>query len=152
MTAPLHAVLTLVPAENEGHAPPSESRSGGGVTLPDPVAMARWRQEADARAEGVLTEFDAAILAGQDVAACAHRLLHDFMRWTRESIRTFDTASATSVDRAACASEHTVWMGLGDLAAQAADVAPNGVDRFLRIWLAVVHEATATGQAWLYAR
>jgi len=152
MPAPLYAVLTLQSDEQEGLAPPSEPGSDGGPSLPDPMAMARWRQEADARAEAALTELDAAILCGQDAAAEAHRLIHDFMCWTRQSIQCFDCAAISRVNKGACESERTVWMGLGDLAAQAADVEPGGVDRFMRIWLAVVHEATATGQAWLYAR
>ncbi len=152
MPAPLHAVLTLLPAEQEGLAPPSENPSDGGLSLPEPMKMARWRQEADVRAEAALTELDAAIIAGQDAAGAAHRLLHDFMGWTRKSIQDFDCAILSQVDKAACDNERTVWMGLADLAAQAADVEPGGVDRFIRIWLAVVHEATATGQAWLYAR
>ena len=43
-------------------------------------------------------------------------------------------------------------MGLADLAAQDAPRDPAGIDRFLRIWLAVVHEATATGEAWMFVR
>lgn len=152
MTPPTNAALKLLPPTNEGQALPSEPRSDGRQALPDPLAMARWRQEADVRAEALLTEFDAAILSGQDAAGSAHRLLNDFMTWTRRSIRVFDRAQYDRVDSGACASELTVWSGLGDLAAQAADVEPGGVDRFLRIWLAVVHEATATGEAWLYAR
>jgi len=114
--------------------------------------MAKWRQEADVRAEALLTEFDADILCGQDAAASAHRLIHDFMHWTRKSIHRFGSTTQDRVDKGAYDSECTVWAGLADLAAQAADVEPGGVDRFLRIWLAVVHEATATGSAWLYAR
>ena len=152
MTSPLNAVLTLLPNETEGHAPLSEPSFDGGASLPAPMEMAKWRQGADARAEALLTEFDAAIVSGQDAASVAHELIHAFMLWTRQSIKRFDNMSLDRVDNAACTSERTVWMGLADLAAQAADIEPNGVDRFLRIWLAVVHEATASGEAWLYAR
>ena len=152
MTATSNAMLTLLPAESEGQCPPSETPSGGGKHLPAPLAVAHWRQEADARAEAALTELDAAILSGQDAASVAHQLIHDFLGWTRESIQRFDGTTMDAVDKAAYMNERIVWMGLADLAAQAADIEPGGVDRFLRIWLAVVHEATATGQAWLYAR
>jgi hypothetical protein len=152
MTASLNAVLTLLPNETEGHHPPSEPVSDGGQCLPAPLDMAKWRQEADVRAEALLTEFDADILCGRDAAASAHRLIHEFMRWTCKSIQCFNSTTIGRVDKAAHDSERIVWAGLADLAAQAADVEPGGVDRFLRIWLAVVHEATATGQAWLYAR
>lgn len=152
MTASLNVVPTLLPNEIEGHHPPSKPVSDGGQCLPAPLDMAKWRQEADVRAEALLTEFDADILCGQDAAASAHRLIHEFMHWTRKSVQRFSSTTIGQVNKGACDSERTVWMGLADLAAQAADAEPSGVDRFLRIWLAVVHEATATGQAWLYSR
>jgi hypothetical protein len=116
------------------------------------MEMVRWRKEADARSETLLADFDAAMLNGDDPAVAAHKLLHGFMRWTQKSIRDFDTITCTPVDRNARQSERAVWSGIADLVAQTAGIEPSGVDRFLRIWLAVVHEATATGQAWLYAR
>jgi len=161
MTLSQTAKLTLIDADSESHPTPdlpgepsqSPGRSGAPTPdLPDPVEMVRWRKEADARSEGLLAEFDSAIARGDDAAVSAHTLLHGFMRWTRKSIRTFDVATCSPVDRNACTSERAVWTGIADLVAQTAGIEPSGVDRFVRIWLAVVHEATATGQAWLYAR
>ena len=102
MTSPLNAVLTLLPNENEGHAPLPEPSFDSGAPLPAPMEMARWRQEADARAEALLTEFDAAIVSGQDAASVAHELIHDFMGWTRQSIQRFDRVTLDRVSKGAC--------------------------------------------------
>jgi hypothetical protein len=114
--------------------------------------MARWRVIADAQMEETLSRFDSAIVGGQEPARIAHSLLHEFIIWTRSSVEKFQSGAGSHVDRAAWSREHAVWIGLADLTAQDAPRDPAGVDRFLRIWLGVVHEATATGQAWLYVR
>ena len=91
-------------------------------------------------------------MGGVEPARVAHQLLHEFMYWTRSSLRIFHTRPATNEQRSLWSREQAVWMGLADLAAQDAPRDPGGVDRFLRIWLGVVHEATATGQAWMFVR
>jgi hypothetical protein len=120
--------------------------------IPEPMEMVQWRKEVDARAEALLTEFDGALATGGDAAVVAHNLLHGFIRWTRLSVERFSQVRCASVELDARQSEKAVWIGIADLVSQTAEVEPNGVDRFLRIWLAVVHEASATGQAWLYCR
>jgi hypothetical protein len=153
------AMLTLLSANAPGPLasglavePHSSSLALEDRVIPDPMEMVQWRKEADARGETLLTEFDGALATGGDAAVVAHNLLHGFMRWTRLSVERFAQAPCASMDINARQSEKAVWMGIADLVAQTAEVEPNGVDRFLRIWLAVVHEASATGQAWLYCR
>ncbi len=161
MTLPQIATLSLLTPNSQGHSTPdssgglSQSPGGSGARMPcvpDPMDMVQWRKEADARSETVLADFDAAIAGGEDPAVSAHRLLHGYIRWTRRSIQQFDEVTCTQLERNARQSERAVWSGIADLVSQTAGVEPAAVDRFLRIWLAVVHEATATGQAWLYAR
>ena len=119
---------------------------------PSAVAMAAWRRKADAQLELSLAEFDMAIIAGREPARSAHLLCHGFMDWTRESVGVFQRRPATNAQRAEWSRERAVWVGLADLAAQDASNDPASVDRFLQIWLGVVHEASATGRAWLFVR
>jgi hypothetical protein len=64
----------------------------------------------------------------------------------------FKLRPITEMQRSEWAKERAVWIGLADLAAQDAANDPGCVDRFLQIWLGVVHEASATGRSWLFAR
>ena len=154
----LRTPLMLIPAEAEGQTalPSSDSVSvdgdAGSQNCPSPIEMARWRTEADAQMEDLLTRFDAAIVGGVEPSRVAHQLLHEFMYWTRTSLRIFHVRPQTESQRSAWGREQAVWMGLADLAAQDAPKDPAGIDRFLRIWLGVVHEATATGEAWMFVR
>ncbi len=158
MPTPLRTTLKLIPAEAEGQsASPSSDLSSvagdaGSQNLPTATEMARWRTEADAQMEDLLTRFDAAIVGGVEPARVAHELLHAFMDWTRTSLRIFRVHATTEAQRLAWSREQAVWTGLADLTAQDAPRDPAGVDRFLRIWLGVVHEATATGEAWMFVR
>ena len=158
MPTPLRTTLKLIPAEAEGQtASPSSDLSSvagdaGSQNLPTAMDMAGWRTEADAQMEDLLTRFDAAIVGGVEPARVAHQLLHAFMDWTRSSLRIFRVRPTTEAQRSAWSREQAVWTGLADLTAQDAPRDPAGVDRFLRIWLGVVHEATATGEAWMFVR
>ncbi len=158
MPTTLRTPLKLIPVEVEGQNASSSpnvldgERDAGSQNCPSPMEMAQWRCEADAQMEDLLTRFDAAIVGGVEPARVAHQLLHEFMDWTRFSLRIFQVRPKTNEERLAWSREQAVWMGLADLAAQDAPRDPAGVDRFLRIWLAVVHEATATGEAWMFVR
>ena len=158
MPTTLRTPLKLISVEVEGQtASPSPNENFGGddagsQNCPSATEMARWRSEADAHMEDLLTRFDAAIVGGVEPSRVAHQLLHEFMDWTRSSLRIFHVRPTTDAQRMAWSREQAVWMGLGDLAAQDAPRDPAGIDRFLRIWLGVVHEATATGEAWMFVR
>ena len=158
MTAPLRSSLKLLVAESQGHPassrtdPSSVGEEAGSTSIPSAMAVGRWRSVADAKMEELLATFDSSLVGGEEPARVAHSLLHEFMQWTRSSVKNFNGYVRGDVDRAAWSREKAVWVGLADLAAQDAPRDPAGVDRFMRIWLGVVHEATATGQSWLYAR
>ena len=154
LRTPLKLMNVEVEGQNASSSPGSSQgeRDAGSQNCPSPTEMARWRCEADAQMEDLLTRFDAAIVGGVDPARVAHQLLHEFMAWTRFGLRVFDAWPRTDEERLAWSREQAVWMGLADLAAQDAPRDPAGIDRFLRIWLAVVHEATATGEAWMFVR
>jgi hypothetical protein len=158
MPAPLRSSLKLLVANPQGHptslSADSSSVDGevGSTSIPSAIMVGRWRAVADAKMEELLTTFDSSLVGGEEPARVAHSLLHEFMQWTRKSVKKFNVSISVDTDRAAWSREKAVWIGLADLAAQDAPRDPAGVDRFMRIWLGVVHEATATGQAWLYAR
>ncbi|MAY81614.1 MAG: hypothetical protein CL930_12625 [Deltaproteobacteria bacterium] len=158
MPAPLRSSLKLLVADSQDHpaSSPNDLNSvveeAGSTSIPSAIVVGRWRAVADAKMEELLSTFDSALVGGEEPARVAHTLLHDFMHWTRNSVKKFQALTTDDVDRAAWSREKAVWIGLADLAAQDAPRDPAGVDRFMRIWLGVVHEATATGQAWLYAR
>ena len=115
------------------------------------MEMARWRVEADARLEDALARFDSDIVGGEDPGRAAHALCLDFLEWCRKSMKRFGSRPLTNEQKRAWCREQAVWMGLADLAAVDAPMDPAGVDRFLNIWLGVVHEAAATGRSWLFA-
>lgn len=150
------ALLKLIPAEAEGLSGPSSvptvGHDGGPRSLgcPSPVEMVRWRAEADAHMESALAHFDAAIIAGQEPSRAAYTLCHGFMEWCRKSMSRFNARPTNEQQKREWSREQAVWMGLADLAAVDAPRDPAGVDRFLQIWLGVVHEATAIGRSWLF--
>jgi len=146
--------LKLVPDQLD-NGPVAPALAAGRIDSappPSAVAMAAWRRKADAQLELSLAQFDMAIIAGRDPARSAHSLCHGFMDWTRESVGAFQRRPSTDAQRAEWSRERAVWIGLADLAAQDASNDPASVDRFLQIWLGVVHEASATGRSWLFVR
>ena len=153
-----NAVLKLLSPGAEAATAPestpttSESNDGlGSPSLPAAGQMVQWRAEADAQLEDALAQFDAAIIGGEHASRAAHNRCHQFMEWCRSSLRRFRQRPVTDDQKRAWSREQAVWMGLADLAAVDAPKDPAGVDRFLMIWLGVVHEAAATGQAWLFS-
>jgi|GEM_PF-2784486 len=152
------AVLKLLPQDAEDLTSPQSTTVAaivdaelGGSGVPAAVEMTQWRTEADAQLEDALARFDAAIIGGEEPGRAAHSLCHQFMDWSRGSLRRFRQRPVTDEQKRAWSREQAVWMGLADLAAVDAPKDPAGVDRFLMIWLGVVHEAAATGQSWLFS-
>lgn len=152
------AVLKLLPQEIEDLTGPQSSATTpvgdgglGSPTVPTAIDMVQWRAEADAHLEDALARFDAAIIGGDEPGRAAHRLCHQFMEWSRLSLKRFKQRPVTEEQKRAWSREQAVWTGLADLAAIDAPKDPAGVDRFLLIWLGVVHEAAATGQSWLFS-
>ncbi len=151
------AVLKLLPSDAPNTTGPRRGstpvplRGRGDLVIPTAKEMAHWRCEADAHMEDALVRFDAAIVAGEEPGRAAHRLCHHFMGWTRISLRRFGRVPMTAEQRRSWSKEHAVWTGLADLAAVDAPRDPACIDRFLVIWLGVVHEAAATGRAWLFS-
>ena len=157
MTSQSQSLLKLIPDQADGLECPSSThdcRVDDGhrsQTLPTPVQMAKWRFQADAHMEDALARFDAAIIGGEEPGKAAHALCHGFMEWCRGSMSQFGSRAKTPDQKREWSREQAVWMGLADLAAVDAPRDPAGVDRFLQIWLGVVHEAAATGRAWLFS-
>ena len=146
-----HATLKLMPAQSEDSQSSPDSKPSVDGHPPSPVMMASWRVEADAHMEDVLARFDSAIIGGEDPCLAAHSLTHGYMAWCRASMKRFAGRPIGDEQRRNWSREQAVWMGLADLAAVDAPRDPAGVDRFLLVWLGVVHEATATGRAWLFS-
>jgi hypothetical protein len=129
--------------------PEADPRQDG---LPDGMDLARWRTRAEAHMEDALTRFDHRLLEGTSPSSAAMEATEAFMAWTRGSVAEFVTEKGSRLSSAALRGEELQhWVQMGERAAARADADPAGVDRFLRVWLAVVHEATATGFASLYA-
>ena len=152
------AVLKLLPNDAEDLTGPESSATEtvadhgpGSPLIPAAAEMMQWRAEADAQLEDALARFDAAIIGGEDPGRAAHGLCHEYMEWSRASLRRFRQRPVTEEQKRAWSREQAVWIGLADLAAVDAPKDPAGVDRFLMIWLGVIHEAAATGQSWLFS-
>lgn len=116
-------------------------------SLPEPMQIARWRQSAEARMELCFAEIDTRIVAGEDLTTAQRETVIGFMIWTRRSLAEF--ASSVRASNGDGDQEMHHWeqeasriFGLDE---------PEYLDRFLRIWLAVIHEAAASGRASLYA-
>ena len=112
--------------------------------LPDPMDLVLWRQAAEAELERALTELDERLLRGGEIHEVQISIAAGYMKWTRRSIARF-----TSESRSADLGEVHRWQSEADRATAVAE--PERLERFLRIWLAVIHEAAASGRASLYA-
>ena len=121
--------------------------SSARVVLPDPMDLALWRQAAEAELERELAALDRWLLRGDEIYAAQTGVATRYMMWTRRSIAPFATGMGRSDLRSL--EEVQRWEVEADRAIALAD--PERLERFLRIWLAVVHEAAASGKASLYA-
>jgi hypothetical protein len=109
--------------------------------------LAHWRRSAEACLEDALTDLDYRMLGGEDIDSAQHRVVDALMLWTRRSLGQF--VEGGSFDSRPESPEMRHWDKVADRAI--ADGTPEQLERFLRIWLAVIHEAAALGRASLYA-
>jgi len=120
--------------------------------LPDPQDLVLWHEAAKARVELVMSDFDADLVSGVDPSLAADRCVGRFMSWSRRSAAGLVTVRGTLlIDEGLRSKERAYWDRLARDAICQADGDPNGVERFLRLWLAVVHESVSTGYASLHA-
>lgn len=120
--------------------------------LPEPSAMVRWRREADLRVEAALTGFDDDLIRGAPPDSAARRCVEEVMAWVRESVGTHATiAGSALVGSQLRRREATRWDRLADRAVDAAADDPDGVERFLRLFVGMSHEVSARGFASLVA-
>ena len=115
--------------------------------LPDPMDLARWRQKAEAQLEGALAELDHRLLRGEHIGEAVERVVGTYMLWSRRSVAQFTPDVGTIGGPPSADMRH--WEGVADQVVE--DEQPELVERFLRIWLAVIHEGAASGRATLYA-
>jgi len=120
--------------------------------LPDPQDLVLWHEAAKARVELVMSDFDADLVSGVDPSLAADRCVGRFMSWSRRSAAGLVTVRGTLlVDEGLRSKERAHWDRLARDAICQADGDPNGVERFLRVWLSVVHGAVSTGYASIHA-
>ncbi len=120
--------------------------------LPEPSDMVRWRREADLRVEAALTGFDDQLIRGQAAPGAARKCVEEVMAWVRESIGAHATDGGTAlVGRQLRRREAERWDRLGDRVVDGADADPDGVERFLRLFVGMAHEVSARGYATLVA-
>ena len=119
--------------------------------VPEAEAVERWRARAESQREECVSRFDLALVSGKDPAAAAREILAGFLTWTRWSARAFAKGSDDGLASLLRAQEQAAWDLLADTAASRSSRDAAAVDRFLDVWLTVVHEAIRTGNAPLYA-
>ncbi len=118
--------------------------------LPEPSAMVRWRREADLRLESALTGFDDDLIRGRSAASAARTCLDEVMGWIRESVGEFRTdAGDALIGVQLRRREASRWDRLADRVVGQAEADPDGVERFLRLYVGMAHEVSARGFAHL---
>ena len=151
------AVLKLLPNDAEDLTGPESSATEtvadhgpGSPLIPAAAEMMQWRAEADAQLEDALARFDAAIIGGEDPVVLLTVSATNTWMVAREP-PTFSSAPVTEEQKARVVEGAGGLDGTRGFAAVDAPKDPAGVDRFLMIWLGVIHEAAATGQSWLFS-
>ncbi len=120
--------------------------------LPEPRVLVRWRQEADLRLESALAHFDDDLVHGKASLPAARSCVEEVMCWVRESVGRFQTDGGSAlVGRQLRRREAARWDNMADRAVADADADPDGVERFLRLFLGMSHEVSARGFASLVA-
>ena len=97
--------------------------------------------------EAALADLDCRLIAGEDPRRAHQEVSSGFMYWTRQSVAQFSPSPLVTSDPPSDEMRH--WEQEAAQTALYED--PDLLDRFLRIWLAVIHEAAASGLATLYA-
>ena len=124
----------------------------GSPTLPKAGDMAAWRRIADLQLENVLAGFDDRLVKGTLASAAAAWAVTEFQSWVQASLRAIPTERAmTMLGARRTHEERQYWSALGRDCVANAEVDPDGVDRFLRLYLAMAHELAARGFASLLA-
>jgi hypothetical protein len=121
------------------------------VQVPEAEAVEHWRERAESQREECIARFDLALVAGKDPNVAAREILAGFLTWTRWSARAFAKGPDDGLACLLRVQEQAAWDLLADTAADRAARDASAVDRFLDVWLTVVHEAIRTGNAPLYA-
>jgi hypothetical protein len=123
------------------------------VSPPEPETVVQWLKRAESQRDECLARFDLALVAGKDPSLAAREILAGFLTWTRWSACPFSKSGSDENDLAKTlrVQEQALWDLLADAAAARARRDAACVDRFLDVWLTVVHEAIRTGNAPLYA-
>ncbi len=120
--------------------------------LPEPIRMARWRQEADVRLEAALTAFDDQLVRGHSAQRAARVAVEEVMSWVRVSLEDFVTdGGAALVGAHLRRTEARRWDREADRAVANAERDPDELERFLRLFVGMSHEVSARGFASLVA-
>ncbi len=120
--------------------------------LPEPASMVRWRREADLRLEAALTTFDDDLIRGASAIYASRRCIEEVMGWVRESIGAHTTVAGSALTGSQLRRhEARRWDRLADRAVGIAEEDPDGVERFLRLFVGMCHEVSARGFASLVA-
>jgi len=120
------------------------------ASLPEASDMAAWRRIADLQLENVLAGFDDRLIKGEVARAAAAWAITEFQTWVQTSLRALPSErSMTVLGARSTHEERQRWSALSRACVDKAGVDPDGVDRFLRLYLAMAHEMSARGFASL---
>ncbi len=119
---------------------------------PDPEAFHAWQEEARARLETALADFDARLVGGDDPCRAARRSIEGVMAWTRRSLIRFSTeVGAGRMGAYLRRGETALWDDLAEQVISSAAGDPDGVQSFLELFIELSAEAAETGFASLVA-
>ncbi len=110
--------------------------------MPDPTVMARWRREADGRVESALARFDDQLVHGRAAHQASKEAIAEVIAgigWSLARIPELVTTLPLTLGPL------PDWERLGGQVSRRAGEDPDGVDRFLRLYLAMTHELAARG-------
>ncbi len=112
------------------------------TTQPDPATMAQWRREADGRLEAALARFDDQLIHGRDPSTAAKEAIGELFAWIRWSLSRIPCLESTLPLTMGALPD---WDRMSEDVANRANAEPDGIDRFLRLYLAMTHELAARG-------
>ena len=110
--------------------------------------MVGWRQEADARLEAILAGFDHLLLSGETAKSLARRAIGEWMSWVLHSLQALGGHGLMS--SVAPAEGGVDWLTDAEEAAEASELDPHALDRFLRLHLAMTHEMAARAMTMVH--
>ena len=118
--------------------------------VPRAADMAAWRRIADLQLEKVLTGYDDLLVRGVSASNAAEQAILEFQTWVDRSLAALPTERAmTMLGARTVRDERARWRGLGQKSAVESAADPSALDRFLRLYLGMAHEAAARGFASL---